>query len=99
VLADSAGWAAVAAGLSASDELGVEGRLTQPPSAAVDVAAGVVGAGPRRGWRAGGPRSFVLLLFGGVSADAGSLALPVAFALDDEFERCGLQPVDRGLGQ
>jgi hypothetical protein len=32
-------------------------------------------------------------------ADAGSLALAVAFALDDEFERGGLQPIDRGLGQ
>ena len=58
------------------------------------VAAGLAGCNDIRG-----ARSFALVLFGGVAADAGSLPLSVAFALDDEFERGGLQPVDRGLGQ
>jgi hypothetical protein len=31
--------------------------------------------------------------------DAGSLALPVGVALEDEFVGGGLEPVDRGLGE
>ena len=41
----------------------------------------------------------LIVTVGVVGAEVGALALPVALALDDEFERGGLQPVERGLGE
>jgi hypothetical protein len=51
VFGDSAGWAAVAAGLAALIERKVEGARAEPALAAQDQAAGVVRAGARGpGW-------------------------------------------------